>query len=38
MLCFGWTVGIADTIAPVSLLKVIENKRIESKLEFYKVL
>lgn len=38
MLGFGWTVGIADTIAPVELLKVIENKRIESKLEFYKVL
>ncbi len=38
MLTFGWTVGIADTIIPVSLLKAIEDKRLEARVEFHKVL
>jgi DNA-directed RNA polymerase II subunit RPB1 len=38
MLVCGWTVGIADTIVDVSLLKVIENKRQEAKKEFFRVL
>ena len=38
MLTYGWTVGIADTIVSVELLKVIDNKRKEAKIEFFEVL
>lgn len=34
----GFTVGIADTIVPVNILKTIEDKRMEAKLNFMKVL
>lgn len=30
MVAFGWTVGIADTIIPVNLLKNIEDKRVDA--------
>lgn len=38
MLTYGWTVGIADTIIPVSLMKKIEKKSQDAKKEFHKVL
>lgn len=38
MLSYGWTVGIADTIIPVSLMQIIEKRRMEAKLEFHQVL
>ena len=38
MVGYGWTVSIADTIIPIELMNQIEQKRINAKLEFYKVL
>lgn len=38
MLNYGWTVSIADTIIPIELMNQIEDKRIQSSIEFSKVL
>lgn len=38
MLSYGWTVSMGDTIIPVELMNKIEEKRIQAKLDFYKIL
>ncbi len=38
MVSYSWTVSMGDTIIPVELMNKIEEKRIQAKLEFYKVL